>query len=116
MSDITVNTSSLGSTLTQLLTAETIEPGTDVGYGLCKALWEYHPLGGKLVEKPVRLAMSKEREITMDIQPKEMLVEAFKKEWEDSAPIHLYAWLEVAHPNVFKQWKAIHDIERSVDE
>ena len=83
MSDITVNTSSLGSTLTQLLTAETIEPGTDVGYGLCKALWEYHPLGGKLVEKPVRLALSKPRTITMDCQPKEMLIEAFNKEWED---------------------------------
>lgn len=35
-----------------------------------------------------------------------------KKEWEDSAPIHLYAWLEVAHPDVFKQWQSIYDIER----
>lgn len=83
MSDITINTSTLGSSLTQLLKAESIEPGTDVGYGLCKALWEYHPLGGKLVEKPVRLALSKPRTITMDAQPKEMLIEAFNKEWEE---------------------------------
>jgi hypothetical protein len=80
MADISINSSSLGSNLMQLLEATDIQPGTDVGYGICKALWEYHPLGGKLVEKPVRLALSKPRIITVDAQPKEMLVEAFEKE------------------------------------
>jgi len=80
MADISINSSSLGSNLMQLLESSDIQPGTDTGYGICKALWEYHPLGGKLVEKPVRLALSKPRIITVDAQPKEMLVDAFEKE------------------------------------
>jgi len=82
MSEIVINSSSIGSQLMNVLQAGEIEPGTDVGYNLCKMLWEYHPLGGKLVEKPVRLALSKPRIITIDKQPKEMLIEAFEKEWE----------------------------------
>lgn len=82
MSDISINSSLLGGSLQSLLNAEEIVPGSDAGYGLCKALWEYHPLGGKLVEKPVRLALSKPRELTIDSQPKEMLIEAFQKEWD----------------------------------
>lgn len=80
MADISINSSSLGSNLMQLLESSDIQPGTDTGYGICKALWEYHPLGGKMVEKPVRLALSKPRIITVDAQPKEMLVDAFEKE------------------------------------
>lgn len=82
MSEIVVNTQDLGSHLMSLLNADDIEPGTPAGYQLCKMLWEYHPLGGKLVEKPVRLALSKPRAITVDSDPKEILVEAFNKEWE----------------------------------
>ena len=37
-----------------------------------------------------------------------------KREWEDSAPIHLYAWLEVAHPDIFQEWQSIYDIEREI--
>lgn len=80
MSDITVNSSELGSNLMGLLEAADIQPGSPAGYELCKSLWEYHPLGGKLVEKPVRLALSKPRIITVDAQPKEILVNAFNKE------------------------------------
>lgn len=81
MSEISINQTSLGSGLMELLGAETIEPGSQAGYGLCKLIWEYHPLGGKLVEKPIRLALSKPRTLTIDAQPKEMLIEAFQKEW-----------------------------------
>ena len=41
-------------------------------------------------------------------------ISKLKKEWEDSAPIHLYAWLEVSYPDVFKQWQSIYDIEREI--
>jgi len=82
MADIETTYSSLGNTLSSILTAQNIEPGSQPGYELCKLLWEYHPLGGKLVEKPVRLALSKPRIITVDKEPKEMLVEAFEEEWE----------------------------------
>jgi hypothetical protein len=82
MSEIAINSTNLGNTLTSLLTMQDIQPGDQAGYALCKALWEYHPLGGKLVEKPVRLALSKPRIYTIDAQPKEILIEAFEKEWE----------------------------------
>ena len=82
MSEITVNGSTLNNRLMGLLSAKDIEPGDQAGYELCKAIWEYHPLGGKLVEKPVRLALSKGRIITVDAQPKDMLVEAYQREWE----------------------------------
>ena len=28
---------------------------------------------------------------------------SMREEWEDSPPIHLYDWIQVAHPKVFKQ-------------
>jgi hypothetical protein len=31
--------------------------------------------------------------------------------YDDSPPLHLYDWLKVAHPDVFKQWEAIYEIE-----
>ena len=82
MSDISINSTYLNNSLMNLLTSGEIQPGDQAGYDLCKALWEYHPLGGKLVEKPVRLALSKPRVLTIDAQPKEILIEAFQKEWE----------------------------------
>lgn len=82
MADITVNESGLGSQLMTILESPDIEPGTNAGYQTCKMLWEYHPLAAKMVEKPVRLALSKPRNLTMDIEPKEMLIEAFQREWD----------------------------------
>ena len=82
MSDITITSTLIGGSLYDLLNAGYIQPGSDVGYGICKSLWEYHPLGGKLVEKPIRLALSKKRLITVDVEIGEMLTEAFEKEWE----------------------------------
>jgi len=82
MSDVMINNTYLGGELMSLLSADNIQPGSQAGYELCKQIWTYHPLGGKLVEKPVKLALSKPRTITIDSQPKEMLAEAFNKEWE----------------------------------
>jgi len=82
MSNVTVNETGITSPLMQILDVDNIEVGTDVGYETCKLLWQYHPLGGKLVEKPIRMALAKPRIITVDAEPKEVLVEAFNKEWE----------------------------------
>ena len=82
MADLTVNESGLGSQLMTILESPDIEPGTNVGYQTCKLLWEFHPLAAKMVEKPIRLALSKSRIIAVDIEPKEMLVEAFQREWD----------------------------------
>lgn len=32
--------------------------------------------------------------------------------FDDEPQNHLYDWLQVAHPHVFKQWQSIYDIER----
>ena len=82
MSEITVSNTSLNNNLSALLTDREIQPGDQAGYELCKQIWQYHPLGGKLVEKPIKLALSKPRSLTIDAQPKEMLIEAFQKEWD----------------------------------
>lgn len=42
----------------------------------------------------------------------EARIHSLKQEWNDSPPIHLYAWLEQAYPEVFKQWQSIYDIEK----
>ena len=33
---------------------------------------------------------------------------------EDSPPLHLYDWLQVVNPEVFKQWQAVFDIESEI--
>jgi hypothetical protein len=82
MSTISITNTAVGGSLIDLLNAGDIQPGSDIGYNICKTLWEYHPLGGKLVEKPIRLALSKKRLITMDMEADEMCIEAFEREWE----------------------------------
>lgn len=81
MAEISVNSTNLPSQLMQLLQADAIEPGTPAGYELCKIIFEYHPLASKIIEKPIVLALSKPRIITIDMQPKEMLIKAFMEEW-----------------------------------
>ena len=80
MSQVTVTNTGLGCGMGGFMGDQDISPGDPAGYALCKALWEYHPLASKLVEKPIRLALSKNRIVTVDCQPKEMLVDAFEKE------------------------------------
>ena len=82
MSNVSINSTTMPSQLMNLLLATGIEPGNQAGYELCKQIWQFHPLSGKMVEKPIQLALSKDRDISIDAQPKEMLIEAFKAEWE----------------------------------
>jgi hypothetical protein len=81
MSTITINGSGISSALMDLLTSnDSIVPGSAPGYELCKTLYESHVLGGKAVEKPVRLAMSKPRRVVIPDAP-DAVVEAFTREW-----------------------------------
>ena len=82
MADITINGVGVGSQLMSIINCEAIMPGTATGYETCKLLWEFLPLSSKLIERPIILAMSKPRIISMDIHPKEMLIKAFNREWE----------------------------------
>jgi len=52
------------SVLQAMLMADDITPGTDPSYELCKIIYAYHPLGLKMVDTPIMLAMSQEREVT----------------------------------------------------
>lgn len=82
MSTISISGSTVPSQLMQLLAADTITPGSMAGYEMCKHIFMAHPLAGKIVEKPIQLALSKDRELQIDAQPKTMLLEAFRAEWD----------------------------------
>src|SRR5208282_1656281 len=82
MAFVSTNNTVIPSVLMQILSAEDIQPGSQAGYDTCKNLWIYHPLGGKLVEKPIRMAQSKPRKLAMDCHPKEMLLKAYQEEWD----------------------------------
>lgn len=78
-----VTGSTLSSPLQELMQATEIQPGMAPGYHLCKIIYTDHPLGGKIAEAPVNMALSQAREITVGQGAmKDRLVEAFRKQWE----------------------------------
>src|SRR5690348_13763055 len=80
--ELTVTGSTLGTPLEQLLMADSIEPGSDVSYQLCKLIYLYHPLGGKMVDGPIRMAQSQQRTITVPMSPEEQVRDQFLLEWK----------------------------------
>ena len=74
--------SSLGSELTRLLLVDDIVPGSDPSYQVCKTLYEYHPLGSKIVDDPITVAQSQRREITVPDSPGARVKEAFEETWD----------------------------------
>lgn len=74
--------SNLGTSLTQLLMSDEIVPGSDVSYELCKQIYLYHPLGKKMAEKPISIAMSQKRNISVPNSPEDIVKEAFDREWQ----------------------------------
>lgn len=83
MAAVSINGSAIGTPFNQLLTTnDAIEPGGAPGYQLCKLIYTFHPLGAKLAEKPIDLAQSQRREISVNNSPEERVVEAFNAEWD----------------------------------
>ncbi|EIK1039691.1 hypothetical protein LJU75_005036, partial [Salmonella enterica] len=41
--------------LSKILEGGSIEPGAQAGYELCKLIYLFHPLGGKMVDRPIKL-------------------------------------------------------------
>lgn len=70
-----------GSSLTAMLTANDIVPGSRPSYQLCKTIYLYHPLGAKIVEAPVKLAQSQRRDISITGGPESRLIPAFWNMW-----------------------------------
>jgi len=81
MSQVFVQGSGLGNALQQFLMCEEIIPGSDISYQLCKLIYEFHPLGLKMAQKPLRVAMSQSREIVVKDAPGDTVKEAFRTEW-----------------------------------
>lgn len=76
-----ITESAMGGALQSILMADDIVPGSDPSYELCKAIYLYHPLGMKIIERPIQIAMSKPRELVIHADAEDMLKEAFKREW-----------------------------------
>ena len=74
--------SSVPTALMELLQADQIVPGSPASYQLCKNLWAYHVLAGKIVEKPIALALGQKRKINVPCAVEERLVVAFEREWK----------------------------------
>lgn len=83
MATITDGIDLLGSDLQNLLMADSIVPGKQPGYALCKTIYTAHPHGAKLVDFPIQMAQYKPRKLTVPKTPDdgEMIVEAFRDEW-----------------------------------
>jgi hypothetical protein len=72
-----------GNALQELLVAPDIVPGDVVSYQTCKEIYLYHPLGARIVEGPVSLALSQKRDIKVPDSPGEHCVDAFNEEWKN---------------------------------
>ncbi|MDR6389219.1 anti-CBASS protein Acb1 family protein [Paraburkholderia phenoliruptrix] len=83
MAEITIQGSKLSSSLKDLLMADDIVPGAAPSYQLCKTIYSFHPLGSKIVDQPIKLAMSQKRKISIPDSPEERVREAFERKWEE---------------------------------
>ena len=89
MANVSINGSATGSALQQILLAEDIQPGTPPSYETCKLIYSYHVIGRKLVDKPIEMAQSQPREISIPDSPEERVRDAFLAQWEkDSCDDH----------------------------
>src|SRR6516164_1323395 len=77
----TVDTNT-GNALQEMLVAPDIIPGDIVSYQTCKEIYLYHPLGARITEGPVSLALSQKRDIKVPNSPGERCVDAFNDEWK----------------------------------
>lgn len=82
MAEITIG-SSLNSSLMDILMADEIQPGTQPSYELCKQIYAYHVLGSKIVDQPIKIAMSQARKISIPNSPEERVREAFERKWKE---------------------------------
>ncbi|HFV9221173.1 TPA: phage portal protein [Enterobacter roggenkampii] len=72
------------SELMALLDSDDIQPGSTVGYQTCKTVYLYHPLGGKMVDRPIKMAMNEPRtvHVAQSYGLEQRLRDAFEREWK----------------------------------
>ncbi|MET3232276.1 UNVERIFIED_ORG: hypothetical protein ABIC54_004481 [Burkholderia sp. 1263] len=83
MAEITIEGSKLSSSLVDLLMADDLVPGSEPGYQLAKVIYAFHPLGGKIVDQPIQLAMSQPRKVSIPNSPEEPVRDAFERKWRE---------------------------------
>lgn len=83
MAEITISGSNVGSALYNLLVAEDITPGDQPSYELAKLIYVSHPLGGKIVDQPIKIAMSQRRKVTVPVIAEDRIVERFERKWDE---------------------------------
>jgi hypothetical protein len=83
MAEITVLGSELSSSLYDLLMSGDMVPGEEPSYQLAKTIYAFHPLGGKIVDQPIKIAMSQSRKISIPNSPEERVREAFERKWKE---------------------------------
>ena len=83
MGSLEINGSQLGNALSELLCSTEIVPGDQPSYELCKTIWLYHPLGNKMVQSPIEMAQSQEREISVPGTAAERVSAKFRTQWEE---------------------------------
>src|SRR5215469_12310336 len=72
-----------GNALQELLVAPDIVPGDVISYETCKQIYLYHPLGARITEGPVSLAMAQKLDIKVPNSSGEKCGEAFAEEWKN---------------------------------
>ncbi|WP_342082762.1 anti-CBASS protein Acb1 family protein [Escherichia coli] len=70
--------------LITLLDSDDIQPGISAGYQTCKTIYLFHPLGGKMVDRPIKMAMNESRtvHISQAYGIEQRLRDAFEREWK----------------------------------
>lgn len=69
--------------LMNLMNCTAIEPGSETDYQLCKTIYEFHPLGAKLAEAPIKIAQSQKRLIAIQNGPEDRVRDQFQKIWDE---------------------------------
>ena len=81
-SSLSVSSSAIGTALGRVLMCDDIEPGSSPSYEVCKTLYLWHPIGQKMAEAPIKMAMRMPRVIKVADGPEDDLVKAFNDQWE----------------------------------
>jgi hypothetical protein len=79
---LSISGSAMSSDLMEILEQDALDPGSEPGYQACKTIYSNHPLGSRMVDAPLEMAMSQDRQIEIPGAPEEELKKAFKREWK----------------------------------
>lgn len=99
MNEDDIQIGSCSPELLALLDSDDIQPGSSTGYQTCKTIYLFHPLGGKMVDRPIKMAMNEPRavHIAQTYSLEQRLRDAFEKEWKAlKADQHIAAAARIA--------------------